>query len=47
MDRHLPYELLALEAGLAAAVRTLEVEVYQVESATLPALQRLMIKVPQ
>ncbi|KAK9792989.1 hypothetical protein WJX73_010706 [Symbiochloris irregularis] len=45
IDRRMPFELRALEAGLQVAVRLLEAEVGAVEQATLPALKRLMVKV--
>ena len=47
IDRMLPFELRAMESGLAAAVRTLEVEAMKLERSTVPALQRLMQKVSQ
>lgn len=45
IDKRLPYELRALEAGLSCALRLLEGEVASLEAATQPRLERLLGKV--
>lgn len=45
IDGTLPYELRALEAGLAVAIRIFEAEVGDLESKTLPSLEYLTQKV--
>ncbi|KAK9864899.1 hypothetical protein WJX84_008296, partial [Apatococcus fuscideae] len=45
IDKRLPYELRALEAGLSCALRLLEAEVAALEKGTLPRLDRLLTKV--
>ncbi|KAK9817294.1 hypothetical protein WJX72_012299 [[Myrmecia] bisecta] len=45
MDKKLPFELRALESGLAAATKILDLEVVDLERQTLPSLQRLLRKV--
>ena len=45
IDKRLPYELRALEAGLSCCLRLLDGEVASLEKATLPRLDRLLGKV--
>ncbi|KAK9826625.1 hypothetical protein WJX74_006505 [Apatococcus lobatus] len=45
IDKRLPYELRALEAGLSCALRLLEGEVASLEAATQPRLERLLGRV--